>query len=121
MCIRDREYGPDALLLKKGSRIDAAGAAVAAGAGFTHLPVRRRARDVYKRQAQDAVALKDALDKGEIKSALVIGASWVGIKVVEDMVAYGVPCTLVDGAKWMFYAVSYTHLDVYKRQVLPTA
>lgn len=63
---------------------------------------------VFKmRTAQDAVALKDALDKGEIKSALVIGASWVGIKVVEDMVAYGVPCTLVDGAKWMFYVAAF--------------
>ena len=63
---------------------------------------------VFKmRTAQDAVALKDALDKGEIKSALVIGASWVGIKVVEDMVAYGIPCTLVDGAKWMFYVAAF--------------
>ena len=59
------------------------------------------------RTAQDAVQLKGMLEKGEIKSALVIGASWVGIKVVEDMVAYGVPCTLVDGAKWMFYVAAF--------------
>ena len=39
---------------------------------------------VFKlRTAQDAVQLKGMLEKGEIKSALVIGASWVGIKVVE--------------------------------------
>lgn len=63
---------------------------------------------VFKmRTAQDAVQLKGMLEKGEIKSALVIGASWVGIKVVEDMVAYGVPCTLVDGAKWMFYVAAF--------------
>lgn len=63
---------------------------------------------VFKmRTAQDAEQLKAVLDKGEIKSALVIGASWVGIKVVEDMVAYGVPCTLVDGAKWMFYVAAF--------------
>ena len=59
------------------------------------------------RTAQDAVQLRKTLEKGEIKSALVIGASWVGIKVVEDMVAYGVPCTLVDGAKWMFYVAAF--------------
>ena len=63
---------------------------------------------VFKmRTAQDAVSLKKALDKGTIKSALVIGASWVGIKIVEDMVAYGIPCTLVDGAKWMFYVAAF--------------
>lgn len=63
---------------------------------------------VFKmRTAQDAVHLKETLDKGEIKSALVIGASWVGIKVVEDMVAYNIPCTLVDGAKWMFYVAAF--------------
>lgn len=63
---------------------------------------------VFKmRTAEDARQLKEALEKGEIKSALVIGASWVGIKVVEDMVAYNVPCTLVDGAKWMFYVAAF--------------
>lgn len=63
---------------------------------------------VFKmRTAQDAVQLKKVLEKGELKSALVIGASWVGIKVVEDMVSYGVPCTLVDGAKWMFYVAAF--------------
>lgn len=54
---------------------------------------------VFKmRTAEDAVKLKNTLDEGNIKSALVIGASWVGIKVVEDMAAYNIPCTLVDGA-----------------------
>ena len=57
--------------------------------------------------AEDAVHLKAALDGGKIKSCLVIGASWVGIKVVEDMVSYGVPCTLVDGAEWMFYVAAF--------------
>lgn len=63
---------------------------------------------VFKmRTAQDAIRLKEVLEKGTLKSALVIGASWVGIKVVEDMVAYHVPCTLVDGAKWMFYVAAF--------------
>ncbi len=63
---------------------------------------------VFKmRTAEDAVALRKVLDEGKLKSALVIGASWVGIKVVEDMAAYGVPCTLVDGAPWMFYVAAF--------------
>lgn len=63
---------------------------------------------VFKmRTAQDAISLKKVLQEGRIRSALVIGASWVGIKVVEDMVAYNVPCTLVDGAKWMFYVAAF--------------
>lgn len=63
---------------------------------------------VFKmRTAEDAVQLRRELEKGAVKSCLVIGASWVGIKVVEDMAAYQVPCTLVDGADWMFYAAAF--------------
>ena len=63
---------------------------------------------VFKmRTAQDAVALKEKLDSGKIKSGLVIGASWVGIKVVEDLAARNIPCTLVDGAKWMFFVAAF--------------
>lgn len=63
---------------------------------------------VFKmRTAEDAVQLRRDLEKGAMKSCLVIGASWVGIKVVEDMAAYQVPCTLVDGAEWMFYAAAF--------------
>ncbi|MCM1148875.1 MAG: FAD-dependent oxidoreductase [Butyricicoccus sp.] len=59
------------------------------------------------RTAADAAALKGALDAGKIRDALVIGASWVGIKVVEDLVERGVSCTLVDGAKWMFCVAAF--------------
>lgn len=63
---------------------------------------------VFKmRTAKDAVALRGLLESGQVKSCLVIGASWVGIKVVEDMAAYHIPCTLVDGAKWMFYVAAF--------------
>ena len=46
ICRQGEEYGSGALLLKKGSRVDAVGAAVAAGAGFSRLPVRRRPKAV---------------------------------------------------------------------------
>lgn len=63
---------------------------------------------VFKmRTAQDAVALRRRLEAGTIKSALVIGSSWVGIKVLEDMIHYGVDCTLVDGAKWVFFVATF--------------
>lgn len=63
---------------------------------------------VFKmRTAEDAVQLRRKLEAGSIESCLVIGASWVGIKVVEDMAAYRVPCTLVDGADWMFYVAAF--------------
>ena len=62
---------------------------------------------IKMRTAQDAVLLKEMLDSGKIKRGLVIGASWVGIKVVEDLAARNIPCTLVDGAKWMFFVAAF--------------
>lgn len=63
---------------------------------------------VFKmRTAEDAVRLKEMLSSGRIRTGLVIGASWVGIKVVEDLVSAGVECTLVDGAKWMFFVAAF--------------
>lgn len=63
---------------------------------------------VFKmRTAEDAVTLKAMLDQGTIKSGLVIGASWVGIKIVEDLVERGISCTLVDGARWIFYVAAF--------------
>ena len=46
ICYRGEEYGTDALSLRRENRVDAASVAVAAGAGFTQLRVRRRARAV---------------------------------------------------------------------------
>ncbi len=57
---------------------------------------------VKMRTARDALGLKALLDGGTVHSGVVIGASWVGIKVVEDLVGHGAACTLVDGADRMF-------------------
>ena len=46
ICYRGEEYGTDALLLRRENRVDAASVAVASGAGFPQLRVRRRARAV---------------------------------------------------------------------------
>ena len=65
------------------------------------------------RTVEDSLKLKELLDAGKVRSGLVIGASWVGIKVVEDLVTANVPCTLVDGAPWMFYVAAFE--DTAKR------
>lgn len=63
---------------------------------------------VFKmRTADDAVCLKEMLDSKTIKSGIVIGSSWVGIKVVEDLRVRNISCTLVDGADWMFYTAAF--------------
>ena len=66
ICYQGEEYGPDTLLLKKGSRVDAAGAAVAAGAGFTHLPVRRRAKAVILTTGDEVCRPGTVLPAGKI-------------------------------------------------------
>ena len=53
------------------------------------------------RTVQDADKLLEAIHGG-IRSALVIGASWVGIKVVEALYAHGVPSILADMAPRIF-------------------
>lgn len=62
---------------------------------------------IKMRTAYDAVRLKNMLDEGKIRSGLVIGASWVGIKIVEDLVERKIPCTLVDGADRMFCVAAF--------------
>lgn len=53
------------------------------------------------RTVADADRLMAAVEKG-ISSALVIGASWVGIKVVEALYTHGVPVTMADMAPHIF-------------------
>lgn len=63
---------------------------------------------VFKmRTMEDAVDFKRKLDSGKVRGCVVIGASWVGIKVVEDLRARNIACTLVDGAPWMFYTAAF--------------
>lgn len=58
---------------------------------------------VFKmRTVDDAVQLKEALATGKVRSGLVFGASWSGIKVVEDFVEAGVDCTLMNRSRQAF-------------------
>ena len=59
-------------------------------------------QNVYvMRTVNDADRLLNAIHDG-ISSALVIGASWVGIKVVEALTAHHVPTTMADMAPCIF-------------------
>jgi NADPH-dependent 2,4-dienoyl-CoA reductase/sulfur reductase-like enzyme len=59
-------------------------------------------KNIYvMRTPRDADALLAALERG-VSSALVIGASWVGIKVAEDLYAYRVPMVMADLAPRIF-------------------
>lgn len=53
------------------------------------------------RTPDDADKLLSAI-QGGVRSALVIGASWVGIKVVEALYAHGVPTVMADMAPRIF-------------------
>ncbi len=61
----------------------------------------------YMRTIDDAIALHDALKTNTYKSALVVGASMVGIKVVELLNNKGIPTTLADMAPRIFPLAAY--------------
>ena len=61
----------------------------------------------YMRTIDDAIKLKEALDTHSYKTALVVGASMVGIKVVELLNNRGIKTTLADMAPRMFPLAAY--------------
>ena len=78
---------------------------VCSGAGPV-IPKRYQDRAVYTiRSAQDAISLKKQISEG--KKALVVGASMVGIKVVEALAGNGVEVTLTDTQDHVFPLTSH--------------
>ena len=74
---------------------------------------------VFKmRTDADALYLKELLDSDKARTCLVIGASWVGIKVVEDTVMAGLETTLVDGADWMFITAAFEETSLRAQKYL---
>ena len=61
----------------------------------------------YMRTIGDAIKLKEALESHSYKSALVVGASMVGIKVVELLNARGIKTTFADMANRIFPLAAY--------------
>ncbi len=59
------------------------------------------------RTVEDAKRLREAVRNGGHKTAVVVGASMVGIKVVELLVRAGIRTTLVDMAPYLFPLAAY--------------
>ena len=86
---------------------------IATGATAFAPPVKGlRAGDTFlMRTVDDAQRLKDRLDRGDIRSAVVVGASMAGIKVVEVLEKYGVHTCLADLAKNIFPLAAYPEVS----------
>ncbi|HHU71463.1 MAG TPA: FAD-dependent oxidoreductase, partial [Clostridiales bacterium] len=53
----------------------------------------------YMRTPDDAVALRSAVEAGEIKRATVVGGGYIGLEVAENLSLLGVRTTVIDMAK----------------------
>lgn len=86
---------------------------IATGATAFAPPVKGlSAADTYlMRTVDDAQRLKDRLDRGDVRSAVVVGASMAGIKVVEVLEKYGVHTCLADLAKNIFPLAAYPEVS----------
>ena len=63
------------------------------------------------RTVEDAVKLKEKLEEHEYKSAVVVGASMVGIKVAELLHKRGIHVTLADMAPHIFALAAYPEVS----------
>lgn len=63
------------------------------------------------RTVEDAVGLKTALEAREYQSAVVVGASMVGIKVAELLLKRGIRVTLADMAPHIFALAAYPEVS----------
>ena len=86
---------------------------IATGAAAFAPPVKGLAPSdsFLMRTVDDAQRLKDRLDRGDVKSAVVVGASMAGIKVVEVLEKYGVRVCLADLAPHIFPLAAYPEVS----------
>ena len=114
-----------ALTLSTGERMafDAVLLATGAQPVVPPLGVTVGERVLCMRTVADARRLRQRLEAGDVRSVTVIGASMVGIKIVELCREAGIACTLADLAERVFplaalpdvsaeIPVSYTHLTL---------
>lgn len=52
----------------------------------------------YMRTPQDAIAVREAVDSGSVKRAVVVGAGFIGLEVAENLAARGVMVSVIDMA-----------------------
>ena len=86
---------------------------IATGATAFAPPIKglEKSEAFYMRTIDDAKRLKDALDQNQYKKALVVGASMVGIKVVELLNKKGIDTVLADLAPRMFPVAAYENVS----------
>jgi NADPH-dependent 2,4-dienoyl-CoA reductase/sulfur reductase-like enzyme/rhodanese-related sulfurtransferase len=53
----------------------------------------------FMRTPEDAISLRDAVESGEIKRAVVVGGGFIGLEVAENLAAQGVKVSVIDMAK----------------------
>ena len=82
---------------------------IATGANAVNLPVGDISADriFTMRTIHDAERLKEALDQRPIHSALVVGASMVGIKIIELLLERGIHAIFSDLAPHIFPTAAY--------------
>ena len=82
---------------------------IASGAAPVMLPIEGiPAERIYAmRTVDDARKLREAFDSGQLQRLLVVGASWVGIKVVEAAWARGIESVLSDLAPHIFMTSAF--------------
>ncbi len=71
------------------------------------IPGLRPERALMMRTMDDAVRLRETLERRPVRSAIVVGASMVGIKVVELLTARGIQTSLLDLAPGIFPLAAY--------------
>jgi len=53
----------------------------------------------YMRTPEDAIRLRETVETGEIKRAVVVGAGYIGLEIAENLAVKGVRCVVVDMAE----------------------
>lgn len=70
------------------------------------------------RTLKDAQRLREAVDSAKYRTAIVVGASMVGIKVVEHLAGAGIATKLVDMAPYLFPLAAYPEVaDELRRRI----
>ena len=69
---------------------------ISPGANPRKLPIEGIDRAVVLKDVEDSVRIKEMVDAGEIKSAAILGAGFIGVELAENLVHRGVKTTLVE-------------------------
>ena len=88
-------------------RYDAILIATGAGAVVPPLPGLSGERICMMRTKEDSDRLFELVNGGKLKKALVVGASWVGVKCAEVLAGAGIDTTLADMVDYFFPTAAY--------------